>query len=110
MHIPLEQWHAKVRLQGVLDRYTLRLRLPGLDDVPGQDGAPGQDDRAPAAPAPPRHGEPATSHLPSIAIAVSTCSSRPAAARARSQHPIITSSAAASSACSKVRIASRPAR
>jgi hypothetical protein len=62
MHIPLEQWHAKVRLQGVLDCYTLRLRLPDLDDVPGRAiGAPGQADRPPAAPGPPRRGEPATS-------------------------------------------------
>jgi hypothetical protein len=61
MHIPLEQWHAKVRLQGVLDCYALRLRLPDLDDVPGRDGAPGQADRPPAAPGPPRRGERATS-------------------------------------------------
>jgi hypothetical protein len=33
---PVQQWHAKIRLQGVLDFYTLRLRLPDLDDVPGQ--------------------------------------------------------------------------
>jgi hypothetical protein len=44
MQIPLEQWHAKVRLNGILGTYTIRLRLPGLDDVP----APAE----PADPAP----------------------------------------------------------
>jgi hypothetical protein len=34
MQIPVQQWHAKVRLQGVFDSYTLRLRLPDLDDLP----------------------------------------------------------------------------
>ena len=34
MQIPVQQWHAKVRLDGVLGHYTLRLRLPDLDDVP----------------------------------------------------------------------------
>ena len=36
--MPLQQWHAKVTLTGVLDRYTLRLRLPGLDDLPDPGG------------------------------------------------------------------------
>jgi len=31
---------AKVTLTGVLDRYTLRLRLPGLDDLPDPGGQP----------------------------------------------------------------------
>jgi hypothetical protein len=35
--VPVQQWHAKVRLRGLLDSYTLRLRLPDLDDVPEQD-------------------------------------------------------------------------
>ena len=39
--IPVQQWHAKVRLQGVLSSYSLRLRLPDLDDLPDQDGQPG---------------------------------------------------------------------
>ena len=30
--IPLQQWHAKVRLDGVIDSYTLRIRLPDLDE------------------------------------------------------------------------------
>jgi hypothetical protein len=34
MRAPLEQWHVKVRLHGFLGDYTLRLRLPDLDDVP----------------------------------------------------------------------------
>src|SRR5205823_9712851 len=42
---PVQQWHAKVRLQGVWDSYTLRLRLPDLDD---QDGKPARAGQAPA--------------------------------------------------------------
>src|SRR5262245_22033048 len=45
MRTPVQQWHAKIRLQGMLDSYTLRLRLPDLDDLPGLDpgcGEPGQ--------------------------------------------------------------------
>jgi predicted component of type VI protein secretion system len=40
MRFPLQQWHAKVRLDGVLTSYVLRLRLPDLDDEvePGIDG------------------------------------------------------------------------
>jgi hypothetical protein len=41
MRAPVQQWHAKVRLQGLLGCYTLRLRLPDLDDVPEHD--PGAD-------------------------------------------------------------------
>jgi hypothetical protein len=37
--IPLQQWHAKVTLAGVLDHYTLRLRLPDLDDAADPDQA-----------------------------------------------------------------------
>jgi predicted component of type VI protein secretion system len=33
MALPVQQWHARVRLDGVLDTYVLRLRLPDLDDV-----------------------------------------------------------------------------
>src|SRR5215469_12325419 len=32
MRLPLQQWHAKVRLDGVITSYTLRLRLPDLDE------------------------------------------------------------------------------
>src|SRR5882672_8791829 len=32
--VPLQQWHAKVTVSGLLGIYTLRLRLPGLDDAP----------------------------------------------------------------------------
>src|SRR6266700_1211430 len=42
---------STVRLQGVLDSYVLRLRLPDLDDLPGQDSQPGRagGDAGPAA-------------------------------------------------------------
>lgn len=33
MGLPLQQWHAKVRLDGILDSYTLRMRLPDLDEA-----------------------------------------------------------------------------
>jgi hypothetical protein len=50
MRAPVQQWHAKIRLQGMLDCYTLRLRLPDLDDVPEQDPGTGQGERTPANP------------------------------------------------------------
>jgi hypothetical protein len=34
MALPLQQWHAKVRLDGVLASYILRVRLPDLDSEP----------------------------------------------------------------------------
>ncbi|MBV9792695.1 MAG: FHA domain-containing protein [Actinobacteria bacterium] len=34
MRIPLQQWHAKLRLTGGRGSYTLLVRLPGLDDEP----------------------------------------------------------------------------
>ena len=34
LQVPLQQWHAKVTVNGSLATYTLRLRLPDLDDVP----------------------------------------------------------------------------
>jgi hypothetical protein len=34
MALPLQQWHAKVRLDGALESYTIRLRLPDLDEEP----------------------------------------------------------------------------
>jgi hypothetical protein len=33
MALPLAQWHAKVRLDGILHSYTLRMRLPDLDET-----------------------------------------------------------------------------
>lgn len=57
MQIPVQQWHAKVRLEGVIDSYTLRLRLPDLDDVPDQDGESEHAGRAPVAPAARATGE-----------------------------------------------------
>jgi hypothetical protein len=49
MRIPLQQWHAKVRLDGVLGVYTIRLRLPHLDDDPDRDELaepPGETEQA----------------------------------------------------------------
>ncbi|MGH3300172.1 MAG: FHA domain-containing protein [Streptosporangiaceae bacterium] len=42
MGLPLQQWHAKVRLDGVLDSYTLRMRLPDLDEADGEEGELGE--------------------------------------------------------------------
>ncbi len=39
--LPLQQWHAKVRIDGILDSYTVRMRLPDLDDEPEADEEPG---------------------------------------------------------------------
>ena len=47
LQVPLQQWQAKVILGGALSRYTLRLRLPGLDDVPDPGPQlPGTEERA----------------------------------------------------------------
>jgi predicted component of type VI protein secretion system len=43
MGLPLQQWHAKVRLDGVLDSYTLRMRLPDLDEADEDEGAAGHE-------------------------------------------------------------------
>lgn len=37
MALPLQQWHAKIRLDGVIDSYTLRVRLPDLDEEDDQE-------------------------------------------------------------------------
>jgi hypothetical protein len=50
MRAPVQQWHAKIRLQGALDSYTLRLRLPDLDDIPEHDSGAGQGGRTPVGP------------------------------------------------------------
>jgi len=42
MALPIQQWHAKVRLEGLLDSYTLRVRLPDLDEE--EDDDPGEAD------------------------------------------------------------------
>lgn len=57
MRTPVQQWHAKVRLQGVMDSYLLRLRLPDLDDLPDPGSEPGQAERAPRVPATSGTGE-----------------------------------------------------
>jgi hypothetical protein len=51
MQAPLQQWHIKIRLHGFLDDYTLRLRLPDLDDE--------SDDAEPDEPASQASGPPA---------------------------------------------------
>jgi hypothetical protein len=53
MRVPVQLWHAKVRLQGLLGTYTLRLRLPDLDKVPDGAGEPGAGELAPGEPGPP---------------------------------------------------------
>jgi hypothetical protein len=50
MRAPVQQWHAKIRLQGVHGSYTLRLRLPDLDDAPEQDLGADLGGRAAAGP------------------------------------------------------------
>jgi hypothetical protein len=57
MRTPVQQWHAKVRLQGVMNSYLLRLRLPDLDDLPDPEGEPGQAEGAPSVPATSGTGE-----------------------------------------------------
>ena len=42
MRLPLQQWHAKVRLTGGLGTYTLLVRLPELDHQPGDTDAADQ--------------------------------------------------------------------
>ena len=45
MRMPLQQWHAKVRVDGVHASYTIRLRLPHLDDEDGEElDESGQDE------------------------------------------------------------------
>lgn len=48
MQLPLQQWHAKLRLTGAMGNYTLLVRLPDLDDEPGSRSlaAVGTDSRA----------------------------------------------------------------
>jgi hypothetical protein len=74
MKAPLEQWHIKVRLHGVLGDYTLRLRLPDLDDapdVPGGDGPAAEADAcAPGAAGP--QTQPAKRRRSSRSIVTST--------------------------------------
>lgn len=40
MAVPLQQWHAKVRVDGILDSYTLRMRLPDLDEIDEDEDEP----------------------------------------------------------------------
>ena len=50
MQAPMQQWHAKIRLQGQLETYTLRLRLPDLDDASDDDPGTGEDGSSAASP------------------------------------------------------------
>jgi len=50
MALPLQQWHAKVRVEGALDSYTLRVRLPDLDDEPDAEDGSGLAGAAEPAP------------------------------------------------------------
>ena len=50
MQVPVQQWRAKIRLQGLLGCYTLRLRLPDLDGVPDHDPGAVQGGMIPAGP------------------------------------------------------------
>jgi hypothetical protein len=43
MALPLQQWHAKIRLDGILDTYTLRIRLPDLDEIDDEADEPGPE-------------------------------------------------------------------
>ena len=59
LRVPLQQWHIKIRLQGVHGDYTLRLRLPDLDEIADEAGGDdeagshvdGQRTQVPAGPA-----------------------------------------------------------
>jgi predicted component of type VI protein secretion system len=69
MEVPLQQWHIKVRLQGAQGDYTLRLRLPDLDDVtdePGQPAGLDRDDRTIAEQAKPASATTSTQRPPRL--------------------------------------------
>jgi hypothetical protein len=55
MRAPLQQWHVKVRLHGVLGDYTLRLRLPEFDEDEEESGEP---EETAASPRPARRRPP----------------------------------------------------
>lgn len=45
LRVPLQQWHVKIRLKGTRGDYSLRLRLPDLDEVPDlPEGAAGDEE------------------------------------------------------------------
>jgi hypothetical protein len=54
--LPIQQWHAKVRLDGLLDSYTLRVRLPDLDEEEEDaDDGVAESDKAAVEVIPERH-------------------------------------------------------
>jgi hypothetical protein len=57
LQVPLQQWRSEVLAAGRLGRYTLRLRLPDLDDVPDPGAAPPAGEKAEKA----KQEQPATS-------------------------------------------------
>jgi hypothetical protein len=55
LRIPLQQWHAKVRLDGLHCSYTIRLRLPHFDEeTPQEEPASDTEEQAVRRPAPER--------------------------------------------------------
>jgi len=46
MRVPVEHWHAKVRVNGMLANYTLRLRLPHLDEEPADEDEPAASEKS----------------------------------------------------------------
>jgi hypothetical protein len=70
MRAPLEQWHIKVRMHGVLGDYTLRLRLPDLDDV--ADGPAASEAGTPAPGTPEPRAQPAKRRRSARSIVTST--------------------------------------
>ncbi|HEY2639061.1 MAG TPA: hypothetical protein VGI66_04155 [Streptosporangiaceae bacterium] len=49
MSMPIQQWHAKVRIDGMLASYTIRVRLPDLDEEPDEDETDEQEAAEPAS-------------------------------------------------------------
>jgi hypothetical protein len=60
LSLPLQQWHAKLRLEGLLDSYVLRLRLPDLDEDGDEPGTDDEDAIAAVAPVAPERTVTAT--------------------------------------------------
>lgn len=67
MQVPLQQWHIKIRLQGVQGDYTLRLRLPDLDELDDEaDEAPSVDGQTTQVPTGPASIETSTHRPPKL--------------------------------------------
>src|SRR5262249_60474513 len=83
---PVQQWHAKIRLQGLLGCYTLRLRLPDLDDVAGPDTGTGAGGGVVAGPTPEHLGT-TTRHRPPLNDAHRRILAAPIGDSLNSRHP-----------------------